>query len=162
MIKQPLKSHPSNKIKVLLSSESDGDLYFLPIRKDKHFPYLARQVPKSWRTSNGSFQTGGRAKIRVKFFEYLASREYAIQPDAVKYDENAMVKPGFALILGSNTMKELGSVQDFRTKENTPDEIALPMRGINKFKTRASVERASAMNNSINQSMSKEPQSSRH
>ncbi len=27
--KSPLVSHPSNKVKVLLDSESDGDLYFL-------------------------------------------------------------------------------------------------------------------------------------
>jgi hypothetical protein len=28
--KQPLRSRPSNKIKILLDSGSDGDLYFLP------------------------------------------------------------------------------------------------------------------------------------
>jgi len=54
--KQPLKSHPSNKIMVLLDSGSDGDLYFLPPVKDKTFPYLTRKVPKSWHTSNGIFQ----------------------------------------------------------------------------------------------------------
>ena len=36
--KQPLRSCPSNKIKVLLDSGSDGDLYFLPKGKDKRFP----------------------------------------------------------------------------------------------------------------------------
>ncbi len=55
--KQPLRSRPSNKIKVLLDSGSDGDLIFLPKGKDKPFPYLTRQVPKSWHTSNGSFRT---------------------------------------------------------------------------------------------------------
>ena len=55
--KQPLKSHPSNKIKVLLDSGSNVDLYFLPKGKDRPFPYLTRQVPKSWHLSNGSFQT---------------------------------------------------------------------------------------------------------
>jgi hypothetical protein len=79
--KQCLKSRPSNKIKVLLDSGSGGDLYFLPKGKDKPFPYLTRQVTKSWGTSNGSFQTNGRAKIRVKFIEYSASREYTLQPD---------------------------------------------------------------------------------
>ena len=53
--KQPLRSHPNNnKIKVLLDSGSNGDLYFLQKGKDKPFPYLTRQAPKSWRTSNGS------------------------------------------------------------------------------------------------------------
>ncbi len=63
--KLPLVSHPSNKVKVLLDSGSDGDLYFLQKGTDKHFPYLKRQVPKSWHTSNGNFQTNGRAKLRV-------------------------------------------------------------------------------------------------
>ena len=45
--KQSLRSRPSNKIKVLLYSGSNGDLYFLPKGKDKPFPYLTRQAPKS-------------------------------------------------------------------------------------------------------------------
>ena len=45
--KQPLKSCPSNKGKVLLDSGSNGDLYFLPKGKDKPFLYLTRQVLKS-------------------------------------------------------------------------------------------------------------------
>jgi hypothetical protein len=73
--KQPLRSRPSNKIKVLLNSGSDGDLYFLQKGKDKPFPYLTRQALKSWRMSNGSFQRNGRGKLRLKFFEYSASRE---------------------------------------------------------------------------------------
>ena len=45
--KQPLKGCPSNKIKVLLDSGSDGDLFFLPKGRDKPIHYLTRQVPKS-------------------------------------------------------------------------------------------------------------------
>ena len=56
-------------------------------------------------------------------------------------------------------MKELGIVLDFRTKEITLDDISLPMRDINSPKTRATVERAWTMNNSIYQESSKEPQS---
>ena len=92
--KLPLESRPSNKIRDLLDSELDGDLYFLQKRTDKHFPYLKRQVPKSWHTSNESSQTTGRAKLRVKFFEYSTSREYFIQPDVVEYTD-PIDKPGF-------------------------------------------------------------------
>jgi hypothetical protein len=53
-----------------------------------------------------------------------------------------MAKPGFDLILGSNTMKELGIILDFWTKEITPDKISLLMRDINKYKTRSTIERA--------------------
>ena len=100
--KLPLVSHPSNRVKVLLDSGSDGNLYFLQKGTDKHFPYLKRQVPKSWHTSNGSFQMNGRAKLRAKFFEYSTSREYFIQPDVVEY-KDLIDKQGFDLILGSNT-----------------------------------------------------------
>jgi len=119
---------------------------------------VKRQVPKSWQTSNGSFQTNGRAKLRIKFFEYSTSREYFIQPDVVEY-KDPIDKPGFDLILGSNTMKELGIVLDFQIKEITLDEISLPMRDIKNQRTRAEAAKAWTMNNSIYQSMSKEPQS---
>ncbi len=70
-----------------------------------------------------------------------------------------MDNPGFDLILGSNTMKELGIVLDFRTKEVTLDEISLPMREINKLSTRAQIEKSWLLNNSIFQENTKEPQS---
>ena len=117
--------------------------------KDKPFPYLTRLAPKSWRTSNRSFQTNERGKIRLKFFEYSASREYIIQPDIVKYDKNHMNEPGFDLILGCNTMKELGIVLHFWTKEITIDEISLPMRDIKNLRTRAAADKAWTVNNSI-------------
>ena len=63
--KLPLMSHPTNKIKVLSGSGSNGDRYFLQKGTDKPFPYSRRQVPKSWHTSNGRFQTNGRANLRV-------------------------------------------------------------------------------------------------
>jgi hypothetical protein len=116
-------------------------------------------VPESWHTSNGIFHSNGRTKVRVKFFEYSASQEYTLQPDVVEYNKDTMAKPGFDLILGSNTMKELGIVLDFQTKEITLDEISLPVRNINKLKTRANIEKAWTRNNSIYQNMSKEPQS---
>ena len=78
-------------------------------------------MPKSWHTSNGSFQTNGRGKFKVKFIENSASREYTLQPDIVEYNENVITKPGFDLILGSITLKELGIVLDFWTKEITLD-----------------------------------------
>ena len=65
----------------------------------------------------------------------------------------------FDLILGCNTMKELGIVLDFRIKEITPDEISLPMRDIKNLRTRAAADKAWTVNNSIYQSTSKELQS---
>ena len=105
-----LTSRPSNKIRVLLDTGSNGDLFFHEKGKPKPVPYLTRQVPKSWHTSNGTFHMHGRGKLRIKFLDYSASREYLVQPDIVEYDGTTMSKPGFDLILGTNALKELGIV----------------------------------------------------
>ena len=49
----------------------------------------------------------------LKIFEYSNSQEYTVTPDVVEYDKNKMAKPVYDLILGYNTMKELGIVLDF-------------------------------------------------
>ncbi len=87
------KSPSSNKkvskkktIRVLLDSGSDGDLLFHKKGKSKQFPYLPRQVPKTWHTSNGDFQTKGKGNIQLKFFQYSNSKRVHLQPDIVEYD----------------------------------------------------------------------------
>ncbi len=100
-------------IKILLDSGSDGDLWFNEKGTPMHFPYLTRQVPLSWHTSKGSFLTKGRSQVFLSFFEYSNSREYTVTPDVVEYDKNKMANPVYDLILGCNTMKELGIVLDF-------------------------------------------------
>jgi hypothetical protein len=47
----------------------------------------------------------------------------------VKYNENNRLQ--YDLILGAETMKELGIVLDFKAKMITIDEVILPMRNIN-------------------------------
>ena len=108
------RSCPSNEvIQVLLDSGSDGNLMFHENGTPMHFPYLTRQVPNSWHTSNGSFLTKGRSKVTLKFFEYSNSREYTVTPNIVECDKRKMTKPVYDLILGCKTMKELGIVLDF-------------------------------------------------
>ncbi len=70
-----------------------------------------------------------------------------------------MDKTEFDLILGSNTIKEIGIALDFWTKEITLDEISLPMRDINKLTTKAQIEKSWSLSNSISQENTKEPQS---
>ena len=93
----------------------------------------------------------------MKFIDYSTSREYFIQPDVVEY-KDPVDKPGFDLILGSNTMKELG-ILDFWTQEITLEEISLPMRDINKLTTKAQIEKSWSLHNSIYQENTKKPQS---
>ena len=114
-IEHPDRHCTSNKIiKVLLDSGSDGDLWFHEKGTPMHFPYLARQVPLSWHTLNGSFLPKGKSQVILKFFEYSNSREYTVTvtPDVVEYDKKRITKPVYDLILGCNTMKELGIVLD--------------------------------------------------
>jgi hypothetical protein len=47
----------------------------------------------------------------------------------VKYSKDS--KPQYGLILGTETMKELGMILDFKAKTITIDEIILSMRNIN-------------------------------
>ena len=82
------------------------------------------------------------------FFEYSNSKEYLVKPDIVEYDKKKMTKPEYDLILGCRTMKELGIVLNFQTKEITIDEIILPMRDINSL-TKSKMEKAWAVNNSM-------------
>jgi len=111
-------------------------------------------VPNSWNTSNGSFLTKGKSKVSLNFSDYSNSTEFLATPDVAEYDKNKMIKPVYDLILGCKTMKELGIVLGFRTKEITIDEIILPMRDINCLTT-SKMERAWTVNNS----MVHEPQS---
>ena len=62
-----------------------------------------------------------------------------------------MSHAGFDLILGTNTdtLKDLGIVQNFRTKEIDINDIIVPMRDITKLSTRAKLERAWMANNSV-------------
>ena len=59
-----------------------------------------------------------------------------------------MTKPVYDLILGCDTMKELGIVLDFWTKQITIDEIIFPTRNINSL-ANTKIERAWAVNNSM-------------
>jgi hypothetical protein len=106
-LKHQSKSIKSNLIRVILDSGSDGDLWFQEKGTKPRFPYLTRQVPKSWYTSNGSFLTKGRGEVNLTFFEYSNTKRYIIEPDIVEYD------PTFNLILGVETLSKLGIVLDF-------------------------------------------------
>jgi hypothetical protein len=53
-----------------------------------------------------------------------------VRPDFVEYDRDKLKQPVFDLILGTETMEELGIILNFKQQEITIDEIALPMRDI--------------------------------
>ena len=62
------KKIPKQKIiRILLNSGSDSDLLFQKKGAPKSYPYLTRQVPKSWSTSNGIFHIKGKDSLNVFF-----------------------------------------------------------------------------------------------
>ncbi len=52
-----------------------------------------------------------------------------MEPDVVEYNKDS--KPQYDLILGTETMKELGIILNFKDKMITIDVIILPIRNIN-------------------------------
>ena len=96
----------------------------------KSFPYLTRQIPKSWGTSNGTFHTNGKGSFEVNFFEYSKSKAVHLTPEIVEYDGDTLKKPAFDLIIGTKTMTELDIILDFNHRIITINEIKLPMRDI--------------------------------
>jgi hypothetical protein len=147
----PAHHHKSSKkaakeklILVLLNSGSDGDLLFHEKGRSKHFPYLTRQVPCSWHTSNRVFQTKGRGKLPIKFFKYSNSKEFLAEPNVFEYDEK-MDNPAFDFILGCNSMERLGIVMNINTKTIAIDEIIIPMRNIKNLTNKSKVKEAWAL-----------------
>ncbi len=110
-------------------------------------PYLKRLVPQSWNTSNGIFQTKRKARVELNFFNHSDSNRYYSEPDVVEYNKDS--KPQYDLILGNETMKELGIVLDFKSKTITIDEITLPMRKINLVLQGSSTLLVLKLNNSL-------------
>ena len=106
-------------IRVLLDSGSSGDLLFLKKGSSKRISVVKQDVPQSWGTSNGTFNTNKVGDIEISFVEYSASKKVRLQPDIVEYSPGEQAP-----------MYDLGVVLDFQEKTITIDEILLPMRNI--------------------------------
>jgi len=128
-------------IRVLLDTGSSGDLLFVRKRSQKYIPTLKRAVPKSWGTSNGTFKTNKVDEITPSFIEYSLSKSVHLTPDIVEYDAGATA-PLYDLIIGKQTLHDIGAVLDFKEKTITIDGILLPMRNIVNLQLKPSVTRA--------------------
>ena len=98
------------------------------VSKDKPMllPYSKRLDHQSWNTLNGIFQTKPKARVKLNFFDYSDSKRYYSEPNVVEYEKNS--KPQYDLILGTEAMKELGTVLDFTARMMTIDEVILPIK----------------------------------
>jgi hypothetical protein len=116
-------------IRVLRDSGSSGDLLFIKKGSSKCISAVKRVVPQLWGTSNGTFVTDRVGDIEISFVEYLASKKVRLQPDIVDYSPGDQAQM-YDLIIGKQTMHNLGVKLDFHEKTITIDKIILPMRNI--------------------------------
>jgi hypothetical protein len=146
-------------IRVLLDTGSSGDLLVVAKGSQKYIPTLKRAVPQSWGTSNGTFITKQLGEISLSFVEYSASKSINLVPDIVEYEAGAS-EPLYDLIIGKQTLHDIGAVLDFKEKTITIDSILLPMRNIVNLQLKPSITRARALRH--NTSQAQEPISTRN
>ncbi len=135
-------------IRVLLDSGSSGDLLFMKKGSSKCISVVKRVVPQSRGTSNGTFVTNMVGNIEISFMEYSASKKVRLQPDIVEYSPGDQA-PMNDLIIGKQTMHDLGVKLDFQKKTITIDKILLPMRNIANLQLRPRIKRALRENTSF-------------
>ncbi len=93
--------------------------------------------------------------MELNFFEYSDSKKFFVELDVVEYSMNNRLQ--YDLILGTNTIKELGIMLDFRAKTLTINDVILSMRNTNNLQG-ASMLRALKLNHSL----AMEPQSTQN
>jgi hypothetical protein len=73
--------------------------------------------------------------------EYSTSKSVCLTPDIVEYEVGAP-SPLYDLIIGKQTLHDIGAVLDFKEKTITIDSILLPMRNIVNLQLKPSVTKA--------------------
>ncbi len=144
-------------IGVLLDTGSSRDLLFLEKGSNRYIPVVSRVVPESWSTSKGTFKTKKKGEVELSFVEYSASKKVHLHPDIVKYSKGGP-QPLYDLIIGKQTLHDIGAALDFKEMTITIDDILLPMRNINNLQLKPSISRVLKLNSSFAQ----EPASARN
>jgi hypothetical protein len=117
---------------------------------------VKRAVPESWNTSNGTFKTKKVGEVKLSFVKYSAIKKVHLHPDIVEYSKGGP-PPLYDLIIGKQTLHDIGAVLDFKEKTITIDDVLLPMRNIKNLQLKSSILRGLKLNSSFAQ----EPASTR-
>ncbi len=128
-------------IRVLLDTGLSGDLLFIKKGSKNYIPTMKRAVPQSWGTSNSTFQTKKVGTIDISFIEYSTSKSVCLTPDIVEYEVRAPSSL-YDLIIGKQTLHDIGAVLDFKEKTITMDSILLPTRNIDNLQLKPSITKA--------------------
>ncbi len=79
--------------------------------------------------------------IEISFVEYSTSKKVRLQLDIIEYSPGGQA-PIYDLIIGKQTMHNLGVVLDFQEKTIKIDKILLPMKYIANLQLEPRVTRA--------------------
>ncbi len=96
-------------------------------------------------------------EVELSFVEYLVSKKVHLHPDIVEYSKGGP-QLLYDLIIGKQTLHDIGAVLYFKERTITIDDILLPMRNINNLQLKPSISRALKLNSSFAQ----EPASTRN
>ena len=114
-------------MRVLCDSGSDGNLLFIREGTKSIIPYKERCAPQQWRTSNGTFKTTNVGKLKLLFPEFSSSKVATIKADIVTVPKKDAA-PIYDLIIGIESLAELGAILNFADKSITIDHVVLPMK----------------------------------
>ncbi len=145
-------------IRVLLDTGSSGDLLFL----EKGYNKYILVVSKALFQSHGALPMEPSKPRRWVIlsspsWSILQAKKVHLCLDIVEYPHGSP-PPLCDLIIGKQTLHDIGTVLDFKEKTITIDEILLPMRNINNLQLKPSISRALKHNSSFAQ----EPVSTRN
>jgi hypothetical protein len=84
-----------------------------------------RAVSESWRASNGTFKTKKVGESVLSLVTYSASKKVRLHPNIVEYPVGDP-KPLYNLIIGKQTLHDIGAVLDFKEKTITIDGSSCP------------------------------------
>jgi hypothetical protein len=110
-------------------------------------------VPQLWGTSNSAFVTDKVGDIEISFVEYSASKKVCLQLDIVEYSPGDQA-PMYDLIIGKQTMLDLGVVLDFLEKTIKIDKILQPMRNNANLQLKPRITRALRETSGLSRSQS--------
>jgi hypothetical protein len=99
---------------ITIENPKTGKILFIAKGSQNYIPTLKRAVPQSWGTSNGTFRTKKVGEITLAFVECSASKSINLVSDIVEYEAGAS-KPLYNLIIGKQTLHDIGAVLDFNS-----------------------------------------------
>jgi hypothetical protein len=89
-------------------------------------------------------------EVKLSFVKYSANKKVHLRPDIIEYSKGGP-PPLYDLMIGKQTLHDIGAVLDFKERTITIDDILLPMRNINNLQLKPSISRVLKLNSSFAQ-----------